>query len=89
MIQPLSRYLALGVLALVLPFSAAICGAQEPRPPERRAAPIELNFQDAELRIVLSALAEVSGLNVVYSNLPGRTVTLRTSRTISAAEARS
>jgi len=85
---PLSRYLALGVLALVFPLSAAICGAQEPRPPERRAAPIELNFQDAELRIVLSALAEVSGLNVVYSNLPSRTVTLRTSRAISAAEAR-
>lgn len=35
------------------------------------------DFQDADLRLVLSALAEVGGLNLIYSDLPDRRVTLR------------
>ena len=36
-----------------------------------------VDFQDADLRLVVSALAEAGGLNVVYSDLPARRVTLR------------
>ncbi|HEV8356839.1 MAG TPA: secretin N-terminal domain-containing protein, partial [Gemmatimonadales bacterium] len=36
-----------------------------------------VDFQDADLRLVISALAEAAGLNVVYGDLPARRVTLR------------
>jgi general secretion pathway protein D len=38
---------------------------------------ILLDFQDAELRLVISALAETAGLNVVYSDVPAKRITLR------------
>ena len=68
--------------------AARVASAQDPRPVERTPTGIEFNFQDADLRVVLSALAEVAGVNVVFSNLPTRTVTLRTGRPVSASEAR-
>jgi general secretion pathway protein D len=37
-----------------------------------------LDFQDADLRLVIAALAEAGSLNVVYGELPARRVTLRT-----------
>jgi general secretion pathway protein D len=37
-----------------------------------------LNFQDADLAYVFSALAQAAGVNVIYSNLPARPITLRT-----------
>jgi general secretion pathway protein D len=40
------------------------------------------DFQDADLRLVLSALAEAGHLNLVYSELPSRHVTLRTNQAI-------
>ncbi|HVE78361.1 MAG TPA: secretin N-terminal domain-containing protein [Gemmatimonadaceae bacterium] len=54
----------------------------------RRDSVAEFDFQDVELRIVLSALAEAAGLNVVYSNLPSRSITLRTSHPVPIAEVR-
>lgn len=42
-----------------------------------------LDFQEQELRVVLSALAEAGGLNVTFSNLPSRKVTLRMGQTSS------
>jgi len=36
-----------------------------------------VDFQDADLRLVIAALAEAAGLNVVYGDLPARRVTLR------------
>jgi general secretion pathway protein D len=36
-----------------------------------------VDFQDADLRLVVTALAEAGGLNLVYSDLPARRVTLR------------
>ena len=36
-----------------------------------------VDFQDADLRLVMAALAEAAGLNVVYGDLPARRVTLR------------
>lgn len=68
--------------------AATAADAQDPRPVERTPAGIEINFQDADLRVVLTALAEVAGINVAFANLPTRSVTLRTGRPISATEAR-
>lgn len=36
-----------------------------------------LDFQDADLRLVITALAEAGNINVVYGDLPARKVTLR------------
>jgi general secretion pathway protein D len=76
------------LLAVLYWLAAATAAAQDPRPVERTPAGIEINFQDADLRVVLTALAEVAGVNVSFSNLPQRNVTLRTGRPISATEAR-
>ena len=43
---------------------------------------ISLDFQDADLRFVIAALAEAGGLNVLYGELPSRRVTLRTNRPV-------
>jgi general secretion pathway protein D len=44
-----------------------------------------LNFQDVPLAHVFSALAELAGLNVVYTDLPDKMVTVRTPRSIPIA----
>lgn len=38
---------------------------------------VRVDFQDADLRLVIAALAEAGNLNVVYGDLPARRVTLR------------
>ncbi len=49
--------------------------AQQPvRPPD---AGVVVDFQDADLRVVLAALAEAGKLNVSFGDLPDRRVTLR------------
>jgi len=55
-----------------------------PAPPNVRVAPQGLlfDFQDADLRLVLSALAEAAHLNLIYSELPSRHVTLRTNQPV-------
>ncbi len=45
-----------------------------------------LDFQDQDLRVVLSALAEAGNLNMTYSNLPARKVTLRVGNAATKAE---
>ena len=45
-----------------------------------------LDFQDQDLRVVLSALAEAGNLNMTYSNLPARKVTLRMGTAATRAE---
>ncbi|HEX6941024.1 MAG TPA: secretin N-terminal domain-containing protein [Longimicrobiales bacterium] len=58
---------------------ASLAAAQEPEGVRRTDAGVVLDFQDADLRVVIGALAELAGLNVLYANLPpNRTVTLRT-----------
>lgn len=53
---------------------------------QARAEGIRLDFQDVELRCVISALAEAGNLNVIYTDLPQRTVTLRMSRPVGPDE---
>ena len=61
--------------ALLLLASAARASAQDPV----KVTPdgVMVDFQDADLRLVVAALAEAGGLNLVYSDLPARRVTLR------------
>jgi general secretion pathway protein D len=64
---------------------AGAARAQEPAPV--RAVPgggLQFDFQDADLRLVLSALAEAGHLNLVYSELPSRHITLRTNQPVPA-----
>ncbi len=65
------------VAALVLTVPHALPAAQEPDPVRVTAEGVTVDFQDAELRLVITALAEAGGLNVVYGELPPRRVTLR------------
>lgn len=46
-------------------------------PVEVTPAGVLVDFQDADLRLVVGALAEAGGLNLVYADLPARRVTLR------------
>jgi len=56
-------------------FAAQPLGSQQPA---RAAEPgIVVDFQDAELRVVLAALAEAGKLNVTFGEIPERRVTLR------------
>ena len=63
---------ALGVAATLTP-----AGAQEPAPVRVTPAGVLVDFQDAELSLVIAALAEAGGINVVHAELPARRVTLR------------
>lgn len=60
-------------------FSALLAplAAQEPEPVRVTEQGVLVDFQDADLRLVITALAEAGGLNVVYGDLPQRRVTLR------------
>jgi general secretion pathway protein D len=68
-------------LVLFLLFALSAPGAsliaQEPEPVRVTDDGVLVDFQDADLRVVIAALAEAGGLNVVYGDLPARRVTLR------------
>lgn len=68
-------------LALML---AAPLGAQEPVTVTPQG--VVLDFQNADLRVVIAALAEAAGINVVYGELPARSVTLRMSQPVPRGE---
>jgi len=55
--------------------------AQEPAV-KATAQGLLFDFQDADLRLVLSALGEAGHLNLVYSELPSRHVTLRSNQPV-------
>ena len=80
---------AAALLAFIFAALPARAAAQNPVPGvTRRDSVAEFDFQDVELRVVLSALAEAAGINVVFGNIPARTVTLRTSRPVAVADVR-
>lgn len=45
-----------------------------------------LDFQDQDIRVVMSAMAEAGNLNVTFTNLPTKRVTLRMARAVSRDE---
>lgn len=70
------RYLA--AATVVLCCHTPTLHAQDHDPVRVTDAGIVLDFQDADLRVVISALAELAGLSIVYTGLPAQNVTLRT-----------
>lgn len=68
------------VPALALLGSASALAAQD----TTRTARID--FQDADLRAVITAIAEAGGLNVTYGEVPSRRVTLRLPQPVPRAE---
>lgn len=79
----MTRLLAV-ILAAAAALAPSIAHAQEPVPPQTEG--IRLDFQDVDLRLVISALAEAGNLNVIYGELPQRSVTLRMSRPVAPDE---
>ncbi|HEV2148326.1 MAG TPA: secretin N-terminal domain-containing protein [Longimicrobiaceae bacterium] len=80
----------LAAALLALPAAPLPLRAQDPPAGvERTARGVTLDFQNADLRIVVSALAEAAGLNVIYSDLPSRPVTIRTSSPVPVSQVRS
>jgi len=73
-----SPYLIIGLL---LSLSGPV-RAQEPPPVRTVPQGLLIDFQDADLRLVLAALAEAGHLNLIYSELPSRRVTLRTNQPV-------
>lgn len=69
--------------------AALLCGPQRvvaQEPPRDTLPGVRLDFQDVDLRLVITALAEAGGLNLVYTGLPQRSVTLRMSRPVAPGE---
>lgn len=62
-------------VVLSLTLGAPSLSAQEPV--QVTADGVLVDFQDADLRLVMTALAEAGALNLVYGDLPARRVTLR------------
>ncbi|MGH7467661.1 MAG: type II secretion system protein GspD [Longimicrobiales bacterium] len=81
--MPRMRAVALALSSIVLlQLHSAVLAAQV-RPAQ---GGVNLNFQDADLAYVLSALAQAANVNIIYSNLPARPVTLRTFQPVPASE---
>ena len=83
----------------LLTLGTASLGAQRERPGTQVAPKVDttmvrktpdgfvLDFQEQELRLVLSAIAEAGGLNVTLNNIPSKRITLRMGQAISRAGA--
>lgn len=66
----------IGLAALCVAAGRGTLPAQTP-PVQVTPQGVLVDFQDAELKLVIAALAEAAGLNVIYGELPARRVTLR------------
>src|SRR5690348_14668550 len=74
--------LALPAVAAVASLPTGAVSAQQPQAVRQTEQGIELDFQDTELRLVLTALAEAGRLNLVSGELPARRITLRTNQPV-------
>src|SRR5688500_18902080 len=81
-----SRAVALAVSAVLLVSSMPATTQAQVTPPRPQGQAINLNFQDVDLAYLFSALAQQAGINIVHSNLPVRTVTLRTFQPVAIAD---
>jgi general secretion pathway protein D len=70
------------VIAILVVFVAAVTDLHAQEPVRVTEQGVMLDFQDADLRLVISALAEAGALNVMYGELPARKVTLRTTQPV-------
>lgn len=72
----LTLLLALTLTAIAAPVAAQVPVRQTPDG-------IILNFQDVDIAYVISMLAQAASLNITYTDLPQKNVTLRTSEPVS------
>ena len=79
------RRIALLVLVPALAATTPAHG-QDSGAVRQTAAGILIDFQDVDLRTVITALAEVGGLNVSYGDIPPRRTTLRLHQPIAKAD---
>lgn len=77
----IARRAALSLLLATL-LAGPAAGQEDVPAPGAEGEGVSFDFQDADLRTVLAALAEAAGINIVYSDLPDRSVTLRTARPV-------
>lgn len=73
---------ALALAALASPINTAGLHAQV----RNAAGGVTFNFQDADLSYVISMLAQAAGLRYVYSDMPAKNVTVRTSDPVPTAD---
>lgn len=78
--------LAVAALLLAPPLPGALVAAQAGQDASVSQDSVLIDFQDADLRLVILALAEAGGLNVVHGELPARRVTLRMRRPVPVVE---
>lgn len=78
--------LCLSIMALAIAPPGALT-AQEVEPAQGEGG-VRLDFQNVELGTVVSALADAGGLNLIYSDLPNRLVTLRMNQPVPREEVR-
>ena len=88
------RVRTLVLLAALLAGAGGGARGQQPTPPtpapgaRATAEGIVIDFQDTDIRTVITALAEAGGLNVIYGDLPLRRVTLRLRQPVPADSVR-
>jgi general secretion pathway protein D len=73
-------------LIFILTLAVEPIQAQDTTIVRRTTGGFMVDFQDQDMRLVISALADAGGLNVQYTNLPNMRTTLRMSQPISQAE---
>lgn len=90
--KPVPHCLVASVVAAFLVLPEGALAAQRGAPPVRQPAigvrvdtvrqqgAVALDFQNQELQVVLSALAEAGNLNVTMTNIPSQRVTIRMAR---------
>lgn len=76
------RVLVAAALAAAVAPPVGVAHAQQPTAVRQTEQGIMLDFQDTDLRVVLTALAEAGRLNLVSGELPARRVTLRTNQPV-------
>jgi len=81
-VRTLTWILVVSGLAGGVLLSPTRAAAQQPQAVRQTEQGIMLDFQDTELRLVLTALAEAGRLNLVSGELPARRVTLRTNQPV-------
>jgi type II secretory pathway component GspD/PulD (secretin) len=80
--EPVMRRMRVCALPLIL--ITALVGtpgsiaAQIPPRPGQQQRPLDINFQEVDLSYAFTMLAQMAGLNVIHSNLPNQTLTMRT-----------
>ncbi|HEX8360812.1 MAG TPA: secretin N-terminal domain-containing protein [Longimicrobium sp.] len=81
-------YAAVGIAAVLAAVSPHALHAQSTPAAQSGPDGIRLDFRDTDIRVVISALAELAGMSVTYSNLPGTQVTLTSGAPLTRAQVR-